>query len=425
MSLTRRQWIAAVCNLCWMGVALPAVARGGPEGSTASSTDRTQVFVVAMSEDLAHQAGVVTQALRRVMRSRKGLEVQDLREKLQPPAPPKIRALQEKARRNLKRAKEALRDMELVAAGEHADQARAAFEKMGGYLGPLQRYKESILMVAVGACMQGNTDKCKEGFLDLLLLDPHLRLHKSAYDAFVIDVFKQVKAKLDKMPRGSLSIKTEPPGGSLYLDGTLRGVTPDALDGLVAGRHLVVVRHPGYKIWGKVVQVEPGNLVSLHVKLLPGASGTGFVQMVERAGRAVSDDELRGEVLRLGQALGLDWVWLCQLKHDEYDLVLDGYLFEFSHAKVIHHDSLRMASGGYGMEEEVRRYARTFMDEGLRALTRFRRKGDPLKARSGTEDWYRDRTPAAPRHRTQSADEEPEEEESGDPLDEIDGTEDW
>ncbi|MFC1654949.1 PEGA domain-containing protein, partial [Myxococcota bacterium] len=178
--------------------------------------------------------------------------------------------------------------------------------------------------------------------LDLLLLDPHLQLPKTAYEGFVINLFGKVKASLAKQPRGSLSIKTHPPGGNLYLDGKLRGVTPDSLDGLIAGNHLVIVKMPGHQNWGKVVRVDAGNLVSLDIKLVPGKAGSGFTRIVDRAGRAVSDDDLRSSVLRLGQTLGMDWVWLCQLKHDSYDLVLTGYLFEFSLARVFHKAKLEM-----------------------------------------------------------------------------------
>ena len=207
----------------------------------ASDRNRTQVFVVGMSDDLTHKAGLVTQMLRKVMQEVPKLKILDLAEQLQPPAPQKTRKFLDKARKGLKAAKAALREMDYDQAVKNAGQARIAFEKMEGYLEPLSRYKEAILLEGVAECMQGNTAEAENLFLDLLLLDSHLQLPKTSYEGFVINLFNKVRSSLPKQARGSLSIKTQPPGGNLYLDGKLHGVTPESLDGLIAGNHLVVV----------------------------------------------------------------------------------------------------------------------------------------------------------------------------------------
>ena len=391
--------------------------------------NRTQTFVVALSDDLKHKAGRISQILRMVMRETSNIQMLDLTDKLQAEAPKKIQKFQSQARELMNSAKQAMREMEYQLVVRHATAARAAFEKMGGHIEPLKRYKESILLIGVANTMLGNKMLAKKAFLDLLLLDPHLKLPKTAYEEFVLNVFSEVKASLGTQPLGSLAIKTAPGSGNLYIDGKLKGVTPDSVDGLIAGRHLVVVKKPGFLNWGKVVQIDAGNLLSLDVKLTPGKAGTGFVRLTERAGKAISDPELRGEVLRLGQSLGLDWVWLCQLKHGAYEIRMPCYLFEFSHAKVVHKDQLIMDVNEYGLEEEVRNFGRKFMREGMSDLRKFREEGDPLSSHSGTEDWYRDDSESARDTRDTHAEEEDKtpqrQKESGDPLDEKDGTEDW
>lgn len=400
-----------------------------PAGAAAADRNRAQVFVVGMSDDLRHKASQINQLLRTSMKRVPRIEMIDLAHKLQPPAPESAKNALKEARQRLKSAKEALREMEYGKAAEHAQAARRAFEKMGGHIQPLRRYMESILLEAAAECMEGNTEKSKAAFLDLLLLDPDLKLSKSMHEGFVIEVFEQVRSGLAKMPRGSLAIKSKPAGGNIYLDGKDRGITPETLEGLIAGNHLVVVKLPGFENWGKVVRVEPGNLVSLDVKLTAGKSGGGFGRMVERAGRAITDKELLGEVLRLGQTLGLDWVWICQLKHDGYDLVLAGYLFEFSHSRVLYKARLTLEAAGYGMEEEVRKFAQSFLRRGQQALIRFREEGDPLKHRAGTEDWNRDEGESARQRRDTKIKQNEKRKSSGetttDPLDEVDGTEDW
>jgi hypothetical protein len=117
------------------------------------------------------------------------------------------------------------------------------------------------------------------------------------------------------------------------------------------------------------------------------------------------------------------------LKHDSYDLVLTGYLFEFSLARVFHKDKLEMEASGYGMEEEVRKFGRKFIREGMEALRKVREEGDPLKSATGTEDWYKDESEKVREHRdSRGAHEEKQKvkkEENEDPLDDKDGTENW
>ncbi len=401
----------------------------GTVRAKAIANNHTQVFVVGMADDLAHQAATMNQVLRKVLKETPKIQVLDLTSKLQAEPPPKIKKFLDTARNAMKAAKQAMREMEYGKVIKQATLARQAFEKMGGFIEPLSRYKESILLIAVGHAMLGDREQSKRAFLDLMLLDPHLKLSKSAYQSFVLDLLEEVKSSLAGQPLGSVAIKTTPPGGNLYLDGQLKGVTPESLDGLVAGNHLLVVKMPGFMNWGKVVKVDAGNLLSLDIKLTAGGAGGGFTRIVERAGRAISDSDLRGEVLRLGQTLGLDWVWLCQLKHGSYEVVLTGYLFEFSQARVLHQAKLTMDVAGYGMEEEVRNFGRKFIREGMEELRKFREEGDPLSSQSGTEDWYHDKSKNARKARDNRAHQEDQvkdrQSESGDPLDDRDGTEDW
>ncbi|HUU02841.1 MAG TPA: PEGA domain-containing protein [Myxococcota bacterium] len=415
-----RTWLLAAGSVLALSLAVQAKA---------VMRDRTQVFVVGMADDLAHQAGTITQILRKVMRETPKIQVLDLTSKLQAKPPPKIKEFLDKARSAMKAAKQALREMEFGTVVKQATLARQAFEKMGGFIEPLARYKESIMLIAVGRAMLGDKEQSKRAFIDLLLFDPHLKLSKTAHQDFVINLFNEVKASLAGLPLGSVAIKTNPPGGNLYLDGKLKGVTPESLDGLVAGNHLLVVKMPGFQNWGKVIKVDAGNLLTLDIKMIAGAAGGGFARILERAGRAVSDSKLRGEVLRLGQTLGLDWAWLCQLKHGAYEVTLTGYLFEFSQARVLHQAKLTMDVAGYGMEEEVRNFGRKLIRAGLEKLRKFREEGDPLAGQSGTEDWYNNESKNARKARDKRAHQEDQvkdrRNESGDPLDDRDGTEDW
>jgi hypothetical protein len=402
---------------------------GGDRAKDSKPNDpnRAQAFVAGASDDLRHQAGQITNILRGVMRGAKGVTLLDLGDRLKAEPPAKTREFQEQARQALKLAKAAFLEMEYPKVEENARLARDAFEKMGGYLEPIERYKEALLLIAVAAAMQGDQAKAKEAFLDLLIIDPHMSLPKANYEAFVIEQLTKVRESLDSQPRGSLSVKTNPPGGSLYLDGTLRGVTPDSLDGLIAGRHLVVVQQPGHVSFGRVVTVESGELTSLNEKLEPGKAGGGFLKLVERACKNAGDGDARGEVLSLGQAVGMDWVILGQLYHEDPDVSLRLFMIDLARAESLYEEKLTLESGDYGQDEEVRRFGQRFLDKSLKALKEYREKGDPLASHQGTEDWNRDESETRRDHREDYARDEGKKttSDSDDPLDDSDGTEDW
>jgi hypothetical protein len=153
------------------------------------------------------------------------------------------------------------------------------------------------------------------------------------------------------------------------------------------------------------------------------------MRTADRACAAISDDDLRGEVLRLGQNVGMDWAILGQLKHDDYDLHLNLYLFEFSRAEVVYEDQLVMDATGNGAENDVKRFGGDFIRRGLKALKRMREEGDPLSGQAGTEAWNEDNSAKGKEHGDTRAQDEGRRHhrkaETEDPLDEHDGTEDW
>ena len=393
----------------------------------AAGGNRTQVFVVALSEDLQPNTGPITQILRSVLEQQQGLEVLDVNEKLQPQAPAQVVALREKARQALVAAKEALRNLEFEKAAKEAAASAASFEKMGGYLEPYQRYKEALLVRAVALAMMADVEASERAFLALLVQDPRFLIPKGSYKPAIISLFEETKGKLAELPRGSLSIKSNPPGAAVYLDGQLAGYSPTTLAGIPAGKHLLALKLPGFENWGQAMQIEGGGIQSQEIKLVAGPAGSGYLDLVQRAGEAVSEPTGAAEVLKLGGLLGLDWIWLCQLGHGSSSLNLDAYLFDIQLARTVHQARVGLEYSGYGLEGRLRQFAADFLRQGRKALQIMRERGDPLDSQTGTDEWYRDPSELERENRDKRAREESERRDTakGDPLDEIDPTRDW
>lgn len=83
---------------------------------------------------------------------------------------------------------------------------------------------------------------------------------------------------------GALSIATDPPGASTYIDGQFVGATPLNVDRLAAGDHRVRVVKGGYLENGRIVQVSAGKSSRLHVKLTPHSGDASAASQIVTGG---------------------------------------------------------------------------------------------------------------------------------------------
>ncbi len=76
--------------------------------------------------------------------------------------------------------------------------------------------------------------------------------------------------------RGSVLIRSEPSGGTLYLDGISRGSTPVQVDNLIYGRHVILIKKSGYLDYRDIVNAGPETVLEYTEYLVPNPQ-TGFL----------------------------------------------------------------------------------------------------------------------------------------------------
>ena len=64
----------------------------------------------------------------------------------------------------------------------------------------------------------------------------------------------------------NVSIKSDPEGADITIDGNFVGNTPSAVY-LKSGEHTIVIKKDGYKTWERFVRLEPGNSITLNATL--------------------------------------------------------------------------------------------------------------------------------------------------------------
>jgi hypothetical protein len=94
--------------------------------------------------------------------------------------------------------------------------------------------------------------------------------------------------------RGTIAVKSDPPGGDLYVDGILKGTTPVLVDALTPGPHSILIRKTNYEDYQDVVTAGPGMITEYSEVMIP-LPQTAFLGIVSAPGNATA--YLDGSVL--------------------------------------------------------------------------------------------------------------------------------
>jgi hypothetical protein len=80
-----------------------------------------------------------------------------------------------------------------------------------------------------------------------------------------------VHATLTPTPAiGAISVKSEPPGANIGLDGVaINALTPYTINNVASGTHILVIGLKGYLDWSANVQVVPGKTAEVDALLIP------------------------------------------------------------------------------------------------------------------------------------------------------------
>ncbi len=95
-----------------------------------------------------------------------------------------------------------------------------------------------------------------------------------------------VEAALKPHP-ATLRIESNPEGASVTVDGKPQGNTPWEIGDLAAGRHEILLRHPGYAELQETIEIAPGERVRTRVTLEPDPRRKRILSLLDEAERAL------------------------------------------------------------------------------------------------------------------------------------------
>ena len=185
--------------------------------------------------------------------------------------------------------------IEALAALRRTDLSRTFSELIDGWM-----------LKAAAHATGGESGPAKKDIEAVLALSPATELSPAFFSA---DLVKYGEAQRKPVTRGELTVRTEPPGAQVWLDGVYRGGSPVTVGGLPSTRHLVSVALGGSQL--AQAELAPGVET---LKLEPAELGPQW----KRAQLAVaSDPEGPGRdraVVELGRQLGVEQLLLVVAK---------------------------------------------------------------------------------------------------------------
>ncbi|MBK7862292.1 MAG: PEGA domain-containing protein [Archangiaceae bacterium] len=147
--------------------------------------------------------------------------------------------------RLINEAKKALEDLDTAAAGKQFAQAVTAWRQAD--LTRLDGFIEAQVGKAAGYSVSEENKEAKQEIERALVLAPKTKLSDAQFPPELLKYAETVRQKL-KGARGKLSVRTEPPGARVWVDGIYRGVSPVTVEQVPAGQHFVVAGLGGYAL---------------------------------------------------------------------------------------------------------------------------------------------------------------------------------
>lgn len=323
-----------------------------------------------------------------------------------------------KAAALLKEGQTLHRDGKWAEAAGKLGAARAEYEKLAPFVEPGE-WTECLAWHGAAQLLAGEQEKAEKTFTELAVFDGRYEIGKLKLSKEVAKLFVTVRDEAVSGGRGTIQITSRPSGARVFVDGVMRGYAPLHVDKLLEGRHLVQIDRTGFEVFGQFVEVGAGGEQTVKAQLKMTKEMTGLEKELREAmgelkagpGKATQAIGARLKIARAVFAVADG-----TLTRGKIELVL----VDFNVGKVI---SRRVEEFGDNEFEEpekvVRGLLKNVLIEGENAFQSSDEAVDPLKKRSGTEDWF-NKGSAAP------AETDDDDATSGeDPLEKRDGMEDW
>lgn len=279
------------------------------------------------------------------------------------------------------------------------------------------------VLAMYGAVMleRGDVEEARWQLLELNALNPQWELSDKRYSKEYLALRESVRRSPPAQLRGSVNVGSVPSGGRVLVNGEFKGYAPQAVNGLTMGRHFIQVERAGHETFGGFVDVSPEPQDVL-AELTPTEAQVAWnaiaVNLVREIGQPSSN-----AARSLGPRFDLDRVFIGRLREDVASgrTQLTVALFDVRAGRRLATRDMTFRGDEYGqLRREVGRVVHQLMADASGSRDRISRTGDPLNNVSGMSDWDSDR-----QRRDEKKEQTRQRYQGRDPLKGRTGTEDW
>lgn len=225
------------------------------------------LVVLSVPQDSASQkaAGIAGNAARSTFGRNPRYQPLDLEAFLDGAPDTATAELLQRAQTSMDKGSHALDENELDTALAALNDAAVAYEQATARLENVAPYVQTLLKLGVAYALNADEKSAAETFRRALLLDRTAALPNLPPAA--TKAFEDACKKVDEAERHTITVFSTPAAAEVFVDGVFRGPTPQNLDKLPAGPHLIRVYKPGYKSAGRAYKVNtPQDTVQFTLK---------------------------------------------------------------------------------------------------------------------------------------------------------------
>ncbi len=241
----------------------------------------------------------------------------------------------ERAERLLKNGKEQYDNLELDAALDALNKARDEFKKAVGREGDGQKYVETLLFIGASHILSGDSELGAEAFRQVALFDKRKTLDPKMFPPSMIEIFGRAKSEVSASPVGMVQMKSNPPGGEVFLNGVFQGVTPVTLVKVPEGSHFVRVEKDGYLPWGQLVDFYATHEERVEATLQPAKGLSQFQKRSKTLLGDLDDDPPKQAVIQFGQWLGVQRLVLVEVKQRGSEVTAEAVMAQIEPPKKV------------------------------------------------------------------------------------------
>lgn len=394
---------------------LPVVALAAPP----PTPRRIAVLLVPMDKGAEAWSVKVEAYMNEALKEYSGLNVKTSDDLFGIPADDEAEASLKRAETGFNESKAAFEKREYEDAERKLRATIKEFTKAAAAMKSCGHMCDALAMYAAALQARGDIEEAKIATLDLISLNPTFELDRKKYPQDYIALRAQVATSRNAQLRGNIVVKTRPAGARIYLDGELQGQhTPNTLQTLAIGKHLLRIERPGFKKYGAIVEVTPED-TEIATDLSPTPGYKAYDGLLDKLAGEAKNDKGGSTMSSIGKTLDLDRGVVVVLKevNDSGGLEMNTALFDLRSGKRLAAKRSNFQGDEYGqLKSEVGRTVNLVMSQAEGGAEKKSSSSDPLENRHGMDEWG-DSDRGGSRASKSSK--------GGDPLNSKSGMEDW